>query len=101
MAGLQPADNRQGSNVGSMLAHRLRRWSNIDPALDQSVMFTEKMAEWSSDHDHVLFCETQWRHSVKTRLYNTPSPILDSVKRSDVTRWNQGYIRTFPHTSLY
>ena len=19
------------------------------------------------------FCETQWRHSVKTRLYNTPS----------------------------
>ena len=33
----------------------------------------------------VLFCETQWRHSVKTRLYNTPSPILYSVKRSDVT----------------
>ena len=23
---------------------------------------------------HVEFCETQWRHSVKTRLYNTPSP---------------------------
>ena len=36
-----------------------------------------------------LFCETQWRHSVKTRLYNTPSPILPSLKRSDVTRWNK------------
>ena len=32
------------------------------------------------------FCETQRRHSVKTRLYNTPSPILHSVKRSEVTR---------------
>ena len=21
---------------------------------------------------HTSFCETQWRHSVKTRLYNTP-----------------------------
>ena len=43
-----------------------------------------------------LFCETQWRHSVKTRLYNTPSPILHSVKRSDDTRWKQGYIRPLP-----
>ena len=33
-----------------------------------------------------LFCETQCRHSVKVRLYNTPSPILHSVKRRDVTR---------------
>ena len=70
-----------------------------------------------------LICETQWRHSVKRRLYNTPppyfilwnavtslgenkgiqepSPILYSVKRSDVTWWKQGYIRTLPHTSLY
>ena len=38
---------------------------------------------------------------MKTRLYNTPSPILHSVKRSDGTRWKQGYIRTLPHTSLY
>ena len=38
------------------------------------------------------FCETQGRHSVKIRLYNTPYPILPSVKRSDVTRWKQGYI---------
>ena len=33
---------------------------------------------------------------MKTRLYNTPSPILQSVKRSEVTRWKQGYIRTLP-----
>ena len=48
-----------------------------------------------------LLCETQWRHSVKSRLYNTPSPILHSVKPSDVTRRKQGYIRPLPHTSLY
>ena len=54
-----------------------------------------------STHWSYVFCETQWRHSVKTRLYNTPSPILHSVKSSDVTRWKQGYIRTLPHTSLY
>ena len=23
---------------------------------------------------NVKFCETQWRHSVKTRLYKTPTP---------------------------
>ena len=48
-----------------------------------------------------VFWETQWRHSVKTRLYNTSSPILYTVKRIDVSRWKQGYIRTLPHTSLY
>ena len=42
------------------------------------------------------FCEMQWRHSVKTRLDNTPSPILHSVKRSDVTRWKQDYITPPP-----
>ena len=40
--------------------------------------------------------ETQWRHSVKKRLYNTPSPILNSVKRSDVTRWKEDYITPPP-----
>ena len=29
---------------------------------------------------------------MKTRLHNTPLPILHSVKRSDVTRWKQGYV---------
>ena len=53
------------------------------------------------EHIHRLpFCETQWRHSVKTRLYKTPSPILHSMKRSDVTRRKQGYIRTLPHTYI-
>ena len=49
----------------------------------------------------VASCETQWRHSVKTKLYNTPSPILHFVKRSDVTQLEQNYMRTLPHTSLY
>ena len=43
-----------------------------------------------------VFCDEQWRHSVKTRLYNTPSPILHSVKRNDVTRWKQSYIGPLP-----
>ena len=29
-----PPDTTHGSRVGAMLAHRLRRWSNIDPARD-------------------------------------------------------------------
>ena len=33
---------------------------------------------------------------MKTRLYITPSLILHSVKRSDVTRWKQGYITPPP-----
>ena len=55
-----------------------------------------------SSHQKVnIFCKTQWRHSVKITLCNTPSPILHYVKRSDVNRWKQGYITTLPHTSLY
>ena len=38
------------------------------------------------------------RHSVKTRLYNTP--ILHPVICRDVTRWKQGYITSPPHTSF-
>ena len=43
-----------------------------------------------------VFCETQWRHSVKIRLYNTRYPILHSVKHSYVTRWKRGYVRPLP-----
>ena len=46
--------------------------------------------------DIAIIWETQWRHSVKTRLYYTPSPIFHSVKRSDVTPWKRGYILTLP-----
>ena len=30
-------------NAGLMLAHRLRRWANISPALDQRVVFVGKL----------------------------------------------------------
>ena len=37
---------------------------------------------------HTSFCETQWRHSVKTRLYKTPPPyyivLASSVKTKEV-----------------
>ena len=36
---LFPANTRHWPNAGSMLAHRLRRWSNIDPALGQCLVF--------------------------------------------------------------
>ena len=57
--------------------------------------------ERTKENSIIIFCETQWRHSVKIRLYSTPSPILHSVKRSDITQWKEGYIRTLPHTSLH
>ena len=36
-----PVSTIHGINVGSMLAHRLRRWANIDPTLVHSIVFTE------------------------------------------------------------
>ena len=35
-----PANTRRWSNAGLMLAHRLRRWANISPALGQRLVFT-------------------------------------------------------------
>ena len=34
-----PSKTTRLSNVGLMLAHRLRRWANISPTLDQRVIF--------------------------------------------------------------
>ena len=34
-----PANTKHWTNVGSMLTHRLRRWSNIDPTLYQCLVF--------------------------------------------------------------
>ena len=34
-----PVNTRRWSNVGLMLAHRLRRWSNIKPTLLQRLVF--------------------------------------------------------------
>ena len=34
-----PGNTRRYSNAGLMLAHRLRRWSNISPASDQRLVF--------------------------------------------------------------
>ena len=105
-----PTFTRLGINVGLTLVQRRRRWTNATPTLITRHVVPAVNAG--------LFCETQWRHSVKqdyitppppyfilwnavtslseTRLYNTPSPILHSVKRSDVTRWKQGYIAPPP-----
>ena len=49
-----------------MLARRLRRRPNINPALGQCIVFAGMVLD------------------------------LNSVKRSDVTRWKQGYIRPPP-----
>ena len=34
-----PANTIHSPIVGSMLAHRLRRWPNIDPTMGESIMF--------------------------------------------------------------
>ena len=36
---LHPANTKSLSKVGSMLAHRLRRWSNIEPTLGERLVF--------------------------------------------------------------
>ena len=34
-----PANTSRSHNVGSMLAHRLRRWPNIEPTLRERIVF--------------------------------------------------------------
>ena len=89
-----------------------RKHSNCSPVNQHSIDSLRNVLRWSHAPwsklatkmefrlSHSTFCETQWRHSVKTKLYNTRSPILHSVKHSDVTRWKHGYIRTLPHTCV-
>ena len=38
-----------------------------------------------------LFCETQWRHSVKTRLDKSPSPILHCISQLGENKRGQGH----------
>ena len=38
-----PADTRHSPKVGLMLAHRLRRWSNIQPALCECLVFAGQL----------------------------------------------------------
>ena len=35
-----PANTKRSPNAGLMLAHYLRRWTNISPALGQRLVFT-------------------------------------------------------------
>ena len=45
---------------------------------------------------HTSFCETQWRHSVKTRLYNTLPTHFFLWNAVTSLGEKQGYIRTLP-----
>ena len=38
-----------------------------------------------------LFCETQWHYSVKTRVYNTPSPIRHCISQLGENKRGQGH----------
>ena len=40
---------------------------------------------------HSSFCDTQWRHSVKTRLYKIPFPILHCISQLDENKGGQGH----------
>ena len=46
--GPPPSKHKHQSNVKSMLNHRLRRWSNIDPSLDWCLVFESRLSfGWS------------------------------------------------------
>ena len=48
-----------------------------------------------------VFCETQWRHLMKTRSYNTPPPYF--ILWNAVTSLGESKViwGPIPHTSLY
>ena len=52
-----PTDTRRLTNAGSMFAHRLRRWTNIKPALVQRLVFAGICsAIHASLFDFISFC---------------------------------------------
>ena len=40
---------------------------------------------------HTSFCETQWRHSVKTMLYKNPPPILHCISQLGENKGGRGH----------
>ena len=100
------ANTGQSANSVSMLGQRriAYDWRSNEPAMGCDADPTLNRY-WVG---RPTFCVPGTSYSVKrsevTRWkqgYITPPPILHSVKRSDVIWWKQGYIRTLPHTSLY
>ena len=55
-------------------------WSRATIFCETQLRHSVKTRLCKTPPPHTSFCETQWRHSVKTRLCKTPSPILYSVK---------------------
>ena len=49
-----PSNTRHCPNVGSILGHRLRRWSNIEPTLGQFLIF----AGWSKAREQTMLERT-------------------------------------------
>ena len=64
--------SQQTQDVGSMLAHRLRGWPNIKPALDQRLVFVHTYsASWeilSCHYKYVLKIDN-FRETVPTKKY--------------------------------
>ena len=52
-----PVNTRCGTNVGSMLAQRLRRWSNINPTLDSHLMADEQSSNYFGKFEHAQLDE--------------------------------------------
>ena len=45
-----PANTIRSPNVGSMSAHHLRRWLNIEPTLGEHLVFTRMHRVWKNVH---------------------------------------------------
>ena len=84
---------------GWMMGQHHRRWPSIEPPLTQHLIFIHRysvkrsdVTRWKQGYitplPHTSFCETQWRHSVKTRLYKNPPlyfiVLASSVKTKEV-----------------
>ena len=92
----RPANTKHLHKICTTSAKRLRRWSKIVKMLYKCFVFARHCRRWQpiSEYSvkrsdvtrwkqgyitplpHTSFCETQWRHSVKTKLYKTPPPYV-------------------------
>ena len=84
-----PSTTRRSSNIGTMLAHRLRRWPNIVPTLDERRVFAGIIWQnmlYNSPGGAYLHFRGAFDHTALGGT--TPVIITTPEKLLDVSKWS-------------
>ena len=96
-----PANRKHSHKVGSMLAHRLRRWSNIEPTLGECLVFAGMPCLYGAhvntrkadSHVGLYMCHLITRYIEAMLVWCWPSVAEDGPTRASVgwlspVRWD-------------